>query len=358
MSAPGRADDGAEDATLDVDLAFGHHLLAVDAASDADDVEQLAASWFEDAGWVAGRVLALTDESVLTGPWTLDDDARRALRLAADAAQVYLLRCPVLRARAAPARLAEADPLVRAFPDGLPYGAEFEAVGFLLAAARRLGGTVRIAGSGHVLTPDPAVDLTLHSLVWLDPDALVATLRPALPTVHLATELADFSPPDRPATPDVPGEAALDEGEREWLHAEAHAFDEEALSYPPVLEAYGAVAELGADGIVEVAVEGEEHIPLVLRRLDWTEDGVVAYAVRWWPPGEQDEADARTPDSAGAPDSAGEPEGAGASGDAGRRERARALVERAALALYEAAAGEITDEAGFLVEPESLAGPA
>jgi hypothetical protein len=331
--------DPGQGAVLDVDLAFGHHLLAVGDDVDPDEVEMLAMSWFAHAGWVADRVLALTEDAVLTGPWQVDDAVRRSLHLGPAAAQVLLLRCPVLRGGAPPEQLAAADPLTRAFRDGVPYGIEAEALAFLLAAARRLRGALRAAGSGAVLEPDPEndVNLLLHSSVWLDPDALVATLRPVLPTVRLATELSDFVPPAAPQPPEVSGVEPLDEGERAWLHAEADAFDEAALSGPAVLDSYGAVAELAEDGLLEVTVAGEENLPLVLERLDWTASGVVAYTVRWWPP---DEAAAAS-------------EAPGAVFLA-QRGRARALVERAALALHGAAGGELTDESGFLVEPESL----
>lgn len=340
--APGpgatRGADG-ETPVLDVDLAFGHHLLALADDVEPDEVEALAVSWFEHAGWVAGHVLALTSDAVLTGPWRVDGAVRRALRLRGETTQVFLLRCPVLRGGPPPAELVDVDGLNAAFRDGLPYGVESEAVTFLVAAARRLAGSVRVAGSGAVLTPDPDsdVNLLLYSPVWLEPDALVAVLRPALPTVTLAMDLEEFVPPAEPVAPDVPGLEPLDPGERAWLHAEASAFDDEALAHPPVLEAYGAVADLDDDGILEVAVEGETHVPLVLSGLDWTEEGVIAYALRWWPADEEAASLAHPGPAVVA-----------------SRGRARALVELAALALYDAVGGELTDEAGFLVEPESL----
>jgi len=159
-----------------------------------------------------------------------------------------------------------------------------------------------------------------------------------LPTVHLAMDLADFTPPESVPAPEAAEVEALPEGELEWLHAEARAFDEAALAQPPVLEAYGAVADLGADGIIEIAVEGEDTAPLVLRGLDWAEEGVIAYSLRWWP-ADEEALYSPTPSRAFR---------------AGRG-RVRAKIERAALALYATVGGEITDESGFLVEPESLA---
>jgi len=65
---------------------------------------------------------------------------------------------------------------------------------------------------------------------------------------------------------------------------------------------------------------------------------VIAYALRWWP---ADEEALYSPTPSRAFRAA--------------RGRVRAKIERAALALYATVGGEITDESGFLVEPESLA---
>lgn len=328
---------------LDLDLAFAHHLLVVDDDVAAQEVEALARSWFPRPAWVADHALQLSGDAVLTGPWTVSPEDRAALRLPDEDAVAYLLRCPVQRGGPAPSELAGAVGLSEAFEAGLPVGLEADVLAFLLAAARRLGGALRVAGSGMVLRPDPAseVNLWVHSPVWLEPEALVAVLQPTLPGLRLAMELDEHAVAPAPAeTPDVGGEdpeRVLDEGERAWLHAEAAAFDEAALAQPQVFEAYGAVADLGEDGLLEVAVEGEEVIPLALRGLDWTHGGVVSYLVRWWP---AQEGALAVPDPG--------PELLAA------RARARRLVERAAVALHDAAGGEVTDESGFLVDPATF----
>jgi hypothetical protein len=327
-------------AELDLDLAFAHHLLAVPADVAPREVGALAASWFPRAGWLGERSLQLAADVVLTGPWSLTGRDRRALHLPAAGTQVFLLRCPVLRDGPPPPELQDPAGISGAFREGVPYGVEAEALAFLLAAARRLGGSLRAAGSGAVLTPDPdaEVNLWVHSPVWLDPEALVTVCRPALPSVRLAMELADSPSPEPPAAPPtVAGAGALEAGEREWLHAEATAFDEAALAQPPVFVAYGAVADLGEDGVLEVAVEGEEAVPLVLQGLDWAQHGVVVYLLRWWPRDERDLVEANPSGELRA-----------------RRARVRALVERVAVAVHEAAGGEITDESGFLVDPAGL----
>jgi hypothetical protein len=337
---------------LDLDLAFGHHLLVVGADVSREEVEALALSWFPRAAALGEHAILLADDAVLTGPWTVSDGDRRALRLPAHATQVYLLRCPVQRAGPPPPELVDPAGLSGAFRSGMPFGLEAESVTFLLAAARRLGGALRVAGSGSVLAPDPdaEVNLWVYSPVWLDPDALVAVVAPVLPSFGLAMELGEpIVPPTPPASPGEPGDASdgdrppgvadgLEAGARAWLHAEAAAFDAAALAEPPTLAAFGGVAQLGEDGMIEVTVEGEELVPLVLQGLDWAQDGVITYAVRWWP---TDPAAQYAPDP----------------GEAFRaaRARVRALVERTVRAVHAAVGGEVADESGFLVDPASLA---
>lgn len=328
---------------LDLDLAYAHHLLAVPGDVVAEEVEALARSWFPRPAWLADHALQLSGDAVLTGPWTVSAGDRAALDLPDEDGWVYLLRCPVQRGGPAPAELAGVVGLDAAFEAGLPVGLEADVLAFLHAAARRLGAALRVAGSGMVLRPDPRSDVNLwaHSPVWLEPEALLAVLEPTLPGVRIAMEVDDSAVVGVPSElPEVGGEdpeRVLDEGERAWLHAEAAAFDEAALARPQVFEAYGAVAELGEDGLIEVAVEGEEIIPLALRGLDWAQHGVVSYLIRWWPADEAALADGETG-----------PEVMAA------RARARRLVERAAIALHDAAGGEVTDESGFLVDPRSF----
>lgn len=341
---------------LDLDLAFGHHLLALPGDVGAVEVEALAGSWFPRATWLAERSLQLAADVVLTGPWSVADGDRGALHLPADAPQVFLLRCPVQRGGPPPEELVHETGLTGAFREGVPVGVEGEALAFLLAAARRLGGALRVAGSGAVLDPDPDADVNLwvHSPVWLDPAALLVVCGAVLPSLRLAVEPEAATEPatePEPATAPEPADGSgdhkgvppvaageeLDAGERAWLHAEASAFDEVALAQPPVLRAYGAVADLDDGGMLEIAVEGEEVVPLVLQGLDWAQHGVVVYLLRWWPGEESALVDAEPSEELRAV-----------------RARVRALVERIAVALHTAAGGEITDESGFLVDPATL----
>ena len=330
---------------LDLDLAFGHHLLAVPDDVRREEIEALAGSWFAGAVWLGEHSLQLAPDVVLTGPWSVTGADREALHLPQEDGEIFLLRCPVQRGAPPPPELADVTGLNAAFRAGAPEGVEAEALGFLLAAARRLGGVLRVAGSGAVLAPDPDADVNLlvHSPVWLEPVALLAVLQPVLSGVRLAIELDENQLPDAPSAPAEVGGEVLEEGQREWLHAEADAFDEAVLAQAPVLEAYGAVADLGSDGLLEIGVEGEEYVPLALQGLDWAERGVVAYLLRWWPPGDEKTVVDGAFVTADPPDEL-----------RSARARVRAQIEGAALALHAAVGGEIADEAGFLIDPASL----
>src|SRR5699024_3048335 len=90
-----------------------------------------------------------------------------------------------------PFSLGDRDGIGRAFPQGLPEREEGRIVTWMVAAARRLGGVLRVdvgglwdtgaapagtgprPGTGVVLTPDAetCVDMSVYSRVWLEPDA-------------------------------------------------------------------------------------------------------------------------------------------------------------------------------------------
>ncbi len=330
---------------LDGEIADPHHLLVLSAEVAAEEVEALAVSHFDDAGWVGPEVLRLAGEAHLTGPWLLDQATRGRFDLPAWAEYAFLLRCPIQRAAPVPPELRGLGGLLDAFPDGEPVGLEGRVLQHLLAQARRLAGALRLSGSGTVLVPDPAsaVDLTVHTAVWLEPEACAAVLATVLPELAPALPDEDATPPADPLAADTAGLRAraiadMDEGERAWLHAEAAALDEAVLSQPQVLDGY---AHLGPapGGELEVAVAGDEHTPAVLRALPWARGGVISYEIRWRPDDPGSALGPRPPLAL-------------------RREReaARELVERLTVALHAAVGGEIVDDDAFLVAPESLTG--
>lgn len=290
---------------LDRTLAEPHHLLALPGGVSAEDVEALAVARHEDAGGAGEAAIQLQAGAQLTGPWALDAGLRGALDLPGWAEEAYLLRCPVQRGGALPPELEGIDPLLDAFVEGVPVGTEREALDHLRALARRLGGAVRLAGSGTVVVPDPetAVDLTVLAPVWLEHDAARAVLEAAgLPGLR---SLLDEIP--------------------------------EELSREQVLESYAFVCEADGGDLVEIAANGLPVPPTVLRDAAWAQDGVIAYEVRWRP---------REPEAAFAlrPTPAVRQ----------ARQRAARLIERAALALHPVTEGEICDDDGFLVDPADL----
>ena len=329
-------DDGAAQ-VLDAELARAHHLLVLAQDVLDEEVEALVLSRFEGGARRDSRTVDLIPGAWLTGPWVLDDAARRDLELPVWAACAYLTRCPIQRGGPVPPELRGLGGILDAFAAGPPVEDELEVVKFLQAAARRLAGGVRVAATTAVLAPDPDadVDLRVHSEVWLHPDALLAVLRPALSELQLLTA-AGPAPLPGPAVELPPGAEGLDEGERAWLHAEANAFDARALGQDPVLETYGAVHPFEDGGSVTVVVEAEGQVPLVLEGLDWTRSGLITYELRWHPA----DPEAYFTGSAGADVLA-------------QREQARALVEAAARRLLGAVGGESTDDDGFLVDPGS-----
>lgn len=328
---------------LDRVLAEPRHLLVLSAEIEPEEVEALALSHFDDAAWLDQTVLRLTGEAQLTGPWQLDGAVRQRLDLPQWAATAMLLRCPVQRSGPVPTELRGLGGLLDAFPDGEPVGLEGRVLTHLLAQARRLAGALRLAGSGTVLVPDPAsaVDLTVHSSVWLEPQACARVLGPVLPGLTLVEGPDDEPRRPDPLTADHGGLRAraaeeLDEGERAWLHAEAAALDDALLAQPQVLDGY-ALAAAVEGGVIEVSVSGDEHPPAVLRTLPWARGGVISYEVRWRPDDPVAALGPRPPLAL-------------------RRVRdgVRGQVARLAQAVHGAVGGEVVDDDGFLVAVDHL----
>ena len=351
------------------------HLLALPADVEVDEVEVLALSRFTATRWeivprdlpgadlplgrVAGPgepgVLRLSRHSTLTGPYAATGDGFDP-GLPGGTAMVFDVVCPRERwDEPAPQDGGDKDGIARSFPRGLPNREEERVVLWLIAVARRLGGSVRVdvgglwdaatsfadaPGSGVVLTPDAgaAVDLTVYSDVWLDPQACHRVVQSVHPRAVLATEGRPYEgpPPGIGERELYPGEP-LDPEVRRALHAAADDFDIAALQAPHVLDGYGITTDLGLDGFLTVEVAGEDHVPPLLKDLPWVQGGCVAYRVIWDPP-DLEEAHREFPSHA----------------HQAARRRAADLVARVAHALWTAAGGEIADESDFLVDPEDL----
>lgn len=173
---------------LEPHTATAYHLLALPDEVSPDDLEALTVSVWNEAGWLAPGVLRLREGTTLEGPWSVGREQRAELGLPRGVGQVWRVVCPPQRGAAPLPEVLEFDIWARAFPDGMPVGSELTVLQVLSRVARRLHGSLRIAGSGFVMTPDPeaAVNLRVFSDRWLPPQEAGALLEPYLPGVHAA----------------------------------------------------------------------------------------------------------------------------------------------------------------------------
>ncbi|WP_421742882.1 hypothetical protein [Cellulomonas sp.] len=362
------------------------HLLGLPEDVGADEVEVLAISRFAQAHWEdtevvpqprgimgpmtaalgiravgsstpSARTLRLARLSTLTGPYRVEADDAVSLGLPTTSTLAYVLVAPRERGEK-PYPGGDRDGLKRAFPEGMPIREEERVLQWLVAAARRLGGSVRIGEHGTILTPDvdSAIDLTVLSDSWLEPAEALAVVQSVQARARLSEATGTWNGPlpgvGREAT-GRPGwvaeaggrglSAALerhgvdDEAERQRLMNEASAFDELMLAVPPVPEAFGVLVDLGHDGMLSVEAGVETTLPPLMRDLPWAQNGIVAYRVHWEPPFiEELEAERPSFEHRVA------------------RSRAAPLVQAVARAVHGAIGGEIADEADFLVDPEDV----
>ncbi len=362
------------------------HLLALPADVAADEVEVLAISRFANARWeeqqdtlqprgIIGpmtaalgiravgstpavvRTLRLARLSTLNGPYRMETQDAVSLGLPSTSAIAYVLVCPRERGEK-PYPGGDRDGLKRAFPEGMPIREEERVLQWLVAAARRLGGSVRTGEHGVVLTPDvdSAIDLTVLSDAWLEPEQALTVVQSVLPRARLSEAAGTWTGPQPGVgrdAPDGPGwvaeaggrglSAALarhgvdDEKQRQHLMDEASAYDELMMAVPPAPEAYGVLADLGHDGTLSVEAGVETTLPPLMRDLPWTQDGVVAYRVHWEPTFVE-ELETEKPSFE----------------HRVARARSAPLVQAVARAVHAAIGGEIADEADFLVDPADV----
>ncbi|WP_421735377.1 hypothetical protein [Cellulomonas sp.] len=362
------------------------HLLGLPEDVGADEVEVLAISRFAQARWedsdvvpqprgimgpmtaalgiravgsstTPARTLRLARLSSLTGPYRVEAEDAVSLGLPTTSTVAYVLVAPRERGEK-PYPGGDRDGLKRAFPEGMPIREEERVLQWLVAAARRLGGSVRIGEHGTILTPDvdSAIDLTVLSDSWLEPAEALAVVQSVQARARLSQAPGSWTGPQPGVGRDATGRpgwvaeaggrglsAALDrygvddEAERQRLMDEASAFDELMIAVPPVPEAYGVLVDLGHDGMLSVEAGVETTLPPLMRSLPWTQGGVVAYRVHWEPPFiEELEAERPSFEHRVA------------------RSRAAPLVQAVARAVHGAIGGEIADEADFLVDPEDV----
>lgn len=335
-------------------LRQARHRLVLPDDVEPGEVEWLAQSRFVTARWLTEPdasgdvlepgVLRLSRHSGVAGPYAAppgDATPGADAPSGADDGAVYDVVCPRERGDAPHPEQADADGLAAALPTGMPVREEERVLAWLVAAARRLHGSVVVdSDDGPVtLTPDPAalVDLTVYTDVWLAPEAALLTIQQVAPTAHYAsTGVAWGGPPPGVAQAPLPEGVELDPEVREFVHRRAEDADIAALTSGEAPTGYAVHVDLGADGLVAVEIGGDQVVPVALRGLPWADGGAVTYAVRWFPAG--DDVMVADPDAAF------------------RAARARATAAVCALAriLQAAAGGEIADDAGFLVAPEDV----
>lgn len=230
------------------------------------------------------------------GQLELGDGARLVPDRAARGTGRWILDTPRVREDPVPAGMADSHGFGRAFPEGLPFAAEREALDLVWSLARRLHGSV-LTDDGARLAPHPfhVRDLTVVSPHALAPESLGELLAPLASGAEL-----DEVPAATPRT------------------------------------GYSATLPLPAGDAISVRV-GPSSRPTALAALDWLEHAVDYELVHLTADPEEDALE--TPDAAAL-------------------ERWRLAYERIgtiAGLLVGAVGGFVVDLEGFLVDPADLA---
>lgn len=316
------------------------HLLLVPTTAAPEMVGDLVQDRHPSSDLHQAGEISLGRHSRLTGPYQL------SLEDAVDAAVplpwtvCYCLEAPVEREAPPLPGTDDRDGFAFAFPDGLPWRDEGRALHLLVSIARRIGGAVRTAGSLELILPDPerAVDHVVHAPGWLEPEVLLGIVRRDLPGAVLAVTAREWNgPPDAAYT----GELVIDDiaanplsaAQLNALHAHADEVDMEALAGPAVLDAFAIVADMGADGLIEVRTHLSDGDAPAVTREPWARQEFVTYEVRWI---NDDPAarEQRVPSEAFRV----------------RRSRIAPLIARTARSIVEATHGVVLDEDGFRVD--------
>ena len=271
----------------------GCHVLALPAGAD---VRALAVAWFAGGAW---EVFPLASDPAAStqrrprGDSTGTPPRPGRLLLTAHAGLVGPYRFPAIAAR------------TQGLPDGdldlyaLDSGAADPLVlGWMPAAARRVGGAVVSADRTQVIVPDAgaAVDLTLWTGTRLASTDLVTAVRPFLAGSRLG-----------------PVEQRGD-------------------------GAYSMTSRFEFDGALTLTVEPRSAVPVAVCSLPWGEHGPWTYSVTWEPP-DPSELAAEQPSRL----------------HLIARNRVAPVVARAARAMLRVAGGMVVDDGGFPVPDDELA---
>ncbi|WP_336921706.1 hypothetical protein [Aquipuribacter sp. SD81] len=151
------------------------HLLLVPTVVGVDQVDALVRCWYPLSDLVGTGTADLDGRAALHGPHELSTEAAVSADVPTPWSVAYDLEVERgAREPSPPAR--RPDGLHRAFPDGLPTGAELAGLELLLALARRLDGAVRPTGQHEALVPDHATALETRvvSPTWVRPADVAA----------------------------------------------------------------------------------------------------------------------------------------------------------------------------------------
>ncbi|WIK63890.1 hypothetical protein [Gleimia hominis] len=275
---------------LDPAKGEDHHLLLVHESVDPRELEALAVSIWDDAGWVEPGVLRLTRDARLRGPWRVDNTVRRALGTPTSYNQAWVVDVAQTRTAPAPEVLRKVDDLAAAFPKGMPTGFEFEILEALRRIARRLAGAIRINTSGRILEPDAdsAVTMSVFSPRWVEENDLTELLKGYLPDIVNVSELASLPPIDSPQRVQTREEVAkaIDIPENEFTQAAevARIADEKAAQKDFVVRGYALVASAGNTSRIQITATPADYIPPTLRFEQWPQGRAVEYQIMWIPP--------------------------------------------------------------------------
>lgn len=355
-------------AVIGMDDVRDHHVLLLPEEVDAAELEALAVSIWDDAGWVGAGELRLTSSAHLRGPWMVDATVRKEMKTSAHLTRAWVIHCPQVRSAPPNPALQAVDDMAAAFPEGMPTGLEYRVLHALMRMTRRLAGAVRFAGSGHVVEPDPdsAVSLAVYSPRWLAPEQLLEALRVDFPS---ASDTHDAQAPvnsgaygfvgrtsrnaAHAARPAATGRASVRNSARqektiEELRAQLGPVREDIThkianmrrqmdsnSRSEGLHAvngYAVIAPVGNRSDMMVEVSAVPTPPRVLRWEPWTSSTIIEYQIRWLPGG------TTTVPVGGLSRSA-------------RLERMRSTqdIEKAAGIVVSLVGGSVIDEDGFLV---------
>ncbi|MDR2347975.1 MAG: hypothetical protein LBD90_05055 [Bifidobacteriaceae bacterium] len=326
--------------TLTSALADTHHVLALAGDIEAEELAILAATRWKRVEQALGEI-GLSRYSSLFGPYTVGAALGATLGLPRGLHQAWIAN--TLTERGDPPFPGALDPtgISRAFPTGLPLREERRVVEFLVAAARRLGGVVRFFGSGLMVAPVPdgALDLSVFSSVWLEPEAALATGRSVVPRFQLAIDWHAFTPAEQPPVAETLGHPGygLDPARRAEVLADAAAGDAAALASEPSLDRFALTANLGPAGTLVIEISGVSQPPGALRDVPWAAEGAVQYAVRWIPLEPKNLLMEFPP-----------------AGHCQTRTQMANLLAGVARVIYQTVGGEVLDSDGFPIDPTDL----